>query len=43
MVWHHPAATILALAMLVTTLVTLLSGLDYVWKNRGTLRAPEGA
>jgi len=37
-----PAATIFAIAMLVTTIVTLLSGLDYLWKNRGAiLRSPE--
>jgi len=39
-----PAETVLEVAMIITTIVTLLSGLDYVWKNRGAiLRAPERA
>lgn len=37
-----PAAMILTVAMFLTTLVTLFSGLDYVWKNRTAIfRSPE--
>jgi CDP-diacylglycerol--glycerol-3-phosphate 3-phosphatidyltransferase len=40
--WKRPgdplAGTLLYAALVVTTLVTLLSGLDYFWKNRGLLR-----
>jgi CDP-diacylglycerol--glycerol-3-phosphate 3-phosphatidyltransferase len=39
--WKHPAdplaGTLLYAAVLVTTVVTLLSGLDYFWKNRALL------
>jgi CDP-diacylglycerol--glycerol-3-phosphate 3-phosphatidyltransferase len=40
--WKHPgdplAGTLLTGALLLTTLVTVLSGLDYFWKNRALLR-----
>jgi CDP-diacylglycerol--glycerol-3-phosphate 3-phosphatidyltransferase len=37
----QPATVILSVSMVVTALVTLASGLDYVWKNRSAL-APGG-
>jgi CDP-diacylglycerol--glycerol-3-phosphate 3-phosphatidyltransferase len=39
--WKNPGgfiADLFYLALIVTTLVTVLSGLDYVWKNRALLR-----
>ena len=40
-----PFDTILTAALLITTGITLLSGLDYLWKNRTALtrRAGSGA
>lgn len=35
-----PYTTIVYVALLVTTLITLLSGLDYVWKNRAAFGRP---
>jgi len=40
--WQNPPSpwsTILPIALLLTTAITLLSGLDYVWKNRAALRS----
>jgi len=40
--WKHPggptAAAVLYGALVVTTVITLLSGLDYFWKNRALLK-----
>jgi len=39
--WAHPEApitTVMYAALVLTTAITLLSGLDYLWKNRGAFR-----
>ena len=44
--WQRPGdpyTTILVIALLLTTAITLLSGLDYVWKNRGALTRSPGS
>jgi hypothetical protein len=44
--WKHPQPpypAILNVALILTTAITLLSGLDYVWKNRAALRTRSGS